>query len=215
MSINHLIIFIKNPVKGKIKTRLARTIGPENALAVYIELLSHTAAVSKPVMAHRKCYYSDFIVNNDMFFDEYFEKQLQKGEEQGERMYNAFKDSFGEWSEKVILIGSDCYELNSGIIEEAFKALNDHDFVIGPAFDGGYYLIGMKSLNKAVFENKPWSSENVFLDTLLDITKGGYSHYILPTLNDIDAEEDLTEDLRSLINDYGNFEDNDNEDDDF
>ena len=71
----------------------------------------------------------------------------------------------------------------------------------------------MKALNKTVFENKPWSTENVFLDTLLDITNGGYSYYLLPTLRDVDVEEDLPDELKSLINDYGNFEEGDDDDD--
>jgi len=191
---------VKNPELGKVKTRLAKTIGDENALLIYQLLLEQTFQVTLPVLAEKKVYYSEYIQNIDQFNELVYDKHVQEGEELGEKMYNAFKDSFGEWAQKVIIIGSDCFELNSGIIEEAFKALEINDYVLGPADDGGYYLLGMKELNKSVFENKEWSTENVFLDTLLDIQSQGKTHYLLPTLSDVDTEEDLG-DLRKYIED--------------
>ena len=198
MSINHLIIFVKNPELGKVKTRLARTIGDEKALYIYKLLLEQTFQVTLPVLAEKKLYYSEFVQNMDQFNDLVYEKHIQSGDGLGDKMYNAMKHSFGEWAGKVVLIGSDCFELNSGIIEEAFKALEESDYVLGPAKDGGYYLIGMKELNLEIFQNKEWSSENVFLDTLLDIKNQEKSHYLLPTLSDVDIEDDLG-DLRGYI----------------
>ena len=198
MSINHLIIFVKNPELGKVKTRLAKTIGDEKALYIYKLLLEQTFQVTLPVLAEKKLYYSEFVQNMDQFNDLVYEKHIQSGDGLGSKMYHAIKHSFAEWADKVILIGSDCFELNSGIIEEAFKALEESDYVLGPAKDGGYYLIGMKELNLEVFQNKEWSTENVFLDTLLDIKNQGKSHYLLPTLSDVDVEEDLG-DLRGYI----------------
>ena len=198
MSINHLIIFVKNPELGKVKTRLASTIGDEKALYIYKLLLEQTFQVTLPVYAEKKLYYSEFVQNMDQFNDLVYEKHIQKGDDLGNKMYNAIKHSFGEWAGKVVLIGSDCFELNSGIIEEAFKALEESDYVLGPAKDGGYYLIGMKELNLEIFQNKEWSAENVFLDTLLDIKNQEKSHYFLPTLSDVDIEEDLG-DLRGYI----------------
>ena len=198
MSVNHLIIFVKNPELGKVKTRLAKTIGDEKALYIYKLLLEQTFQVTLPVLAEKKLYYSEFVQNMDQFNDLVYEKHIQSGDGLGSKMYHAIKHSFAEWADKVILIGSDCFELNSGIIEEAFKALEESDYVLGPAKDGGYYLIGMKELNLEVFQNKEWSTENVFLDTLLDIKNQGKSHYLLPTLSDVDVEEDLG-DLRGYI----------------
>ncbi len=198
MSINHLIIFVKNPELGKVKTRLARTIGDEKALYIYKLLLEQTFQVTLPVLAEKKLYYSEFVQNMDQFNDLVYEKHIQSGDGLGDKMYNAIKHSFAEWAGKVVLIGSDCFELNSGIIEEAFKALEESDYVLGPAKDGGYYLIGMKELNLEIFQNKEWSSENVFLDTLLDIKNQEKSHYLLPTLSDVDIEDDLG-DLRGYI----------------
>ena len=198
MNINHLIIFVKNPELGKVKTRLAKTIGDEKALYIYKLLLEQTFQITLPVLAEKKLYYSEFVQNMDQFNDLVYEKHIQSGDGLGDKMYNAIKHSFAEWADKVVLIGSDCFELNSGIIEEAFKALEESDYVLGPAKDGGYYLIGMKELNLEIFQNKEWSSENVFLDTLLDIKNQGKSHYLLPTLSDVDVEEDLG-DLRGYI----------------
>jgi rSAM/selenodomain-associated transferase 1 len=199
MNLSHLIIFVKNAELGKVKTRLAKDIGDENALAIYLALIDHTEQVTRPVLAQKKCYYSDFIANSDVFSDEHYEKSIQKGEDLGERMYNAAKVSSGEWANKIIIIGSDCYDINSGVIEEAFKALDSHDFVIGPAEDGGYYLIGMTEPHSEIFLNKVWSTENVFLDTLLDIKKLKKTHYLLPTLSDVDTIADLPENLKRLL----------------
>ncbi len=199
MNLSHLIIFAKNAELGKVKTRLAKDIGDENALEVYLALLAHTEQVTRPVLAQKKCYYSNYIENADVFDDEYYEKSIQSGDDLGERMYNAAKISSGEWANKIIIIGSDCYDINSGIIEEAFKALDSHDFVIGPAEDGGYYLIGMTEPHPEIFLNKVWSTENVFLDTLLDIQKLNKTHYLLPTLSDVDTVDDLPDKLRLLL----------------
>ncbi len=188
-----LIVFVKNKELGKVKTRLAKTIGNEKALFVYKVLLQHTYKETSKVAAIRKVYYNNYIDSNDEFESDLFEKRIQSIGDLGIKMYSGFKDAFGESAEKVILIGSDCYEITSDIITNAFATLDHSDFVLGPAYDGGYYLIGMKQLNRSVFENMTWSTENVLLDTLLQIKKMGKSHTLLPTLNDIDEEKDLGE----------------------
>jgi hypothetical protein len=193
MEERQLILFVKNKELGKVKTRLAKTIGDEKALFIYKALLQHTRKVAEKVEALRKVYYSKFIDSNDEFESDLFEKRIQVQEDLGIKMYNAFKDSFGERADKVVLIGSDCYEINEDIIEKAFNSLDDNDYVIGPAHDGGYYLIGMRSLNKSIFENMIWSTENVMLDTLLDIKEQNKTYFLLPTLTDVDHEKDLGE----------------------
>ncbi len=106
-------------------------------------------------------------------------------------MYEALNDSFKERAQKAVLIGSDNYEIGTSIIEKAFSELDKYDVVLGPAKDGGYYLIGMKTPDKTLFENIAWSKENVLLDTILHINKAGKTYKLLPTLNDVDTEEDL------------------------
>lgn len=198
MNKNLLIIFTKNPEKGKVKTRLAQTIGDDKALIIYKKLLTHTANFSKNVNADKWAYYSNELGNNDYFDSNYFDKYLQHGNDLGEKMKNAFKEGFKAGYKNIAIIGSDCYDLNTEIINEAFNKLNSHDFTIGPALDGGYYLLGMNTQFYNVFENKTWSTESVFSDTVSDIKNASLTHFILPSLSDVDHEADLGE-LKQFI----------------
>lgn len=191
MENNQLIVFVKNAELGKVKTRLAKSIGANKALLIYKVLLMHTYKITSSVEAQRKVYYSEFIPFNDEFESNKFEKRLQCKGNLGKKMYEALNDSFKERAKKAVLIGSDNYEIGTSIIEKAFTELDKYDVVLGPATDGGYYLIGMKSPDKTLFENITWSKENVLLDTILHIKKAGKTYKLLPTLNDVDTEEDL------------------------
>lgn len=186
-----LIIFVKNPEKGKVKTRLAKDIGDDQALRVYGRLLQYTKTITRPLNAHKVVYYSDFVDNNDLWDNMVFDKRLQEGLDLGERMQNAFSQAFAEGKQRVIIIGSDCVELESYMIKEAFAVLENNDVVLGPARDGGYYLLGMKKFLPTLFENKPWSSSDVLMDTILDLKKMNASYYLLKTLSDIDTAEEL------------------------
>ena len=196
---NHLIIMRKNAELGKVKTRLAKDVGAQKALEIYNELLQYTEQVARPVGAIKKCYYSDYIENNDLFNDKEYEKLLQKGADLGARMYNAFTNSFGEWAANVVIIGADCFEINSGLIEEAFRALEKHDVVFGPAKDGGYYLVGMKKPIKELFIDKEWSHENVLLDAMIEVKNLKLTHYLLPTLSDVDYVSDLPQEIKERL----------------
>ena len=188
-STNHLIIFCKNPVLGQCKTRLAATIGAEKALAVYQFLLEHTAKVTTQVTAKRIVFYSHQIVQNDHFDPAHFHKDHQRGADLGERMANALKTSFAQGAKKAIIIGSDLYDINPELIDQAFTALDHYKTVIGPAKDGGYYLIGMTQMNSELFKNKNWSSSSVFNDTLINLKPK--LPFLLTEKNDIDELEDL------------------------
>ncbi|MEM7038471.1 MAG: TIGR04282 family arsenosugar biosynthesis glycosyltransferase, partial [Bacteroidota bacterium] len=188
-----LLIFVKNPEKGKVKTRLAKTIGEDAALAAYMDMLAHTRAVALDVEADRSLYYTSFVDHEDAWPAAHFHKRLQAQGDLGARMYSAFADIFGAGHRKVLIIGSDCLDLRLAHLEAAFSALDDHDFVVGPAEDGGYYLLGMRELTPRVFENKQWSTESVLPDTLHDIQTLGRTVHTLDTLSDIDYEEDLRE----------------------
>lgn len=186
-----LMVFIKNPTLGNVKTRLAKTIGDEKALQIYFILLDHTQKVAKRVKANKAVFYSDFINNNDEWKKNGFIQLLQKGDDLGIKMTNAFSKAFNMGYKKVTIIGSDCLELNENIIENAFKLLDEHEVVMGPARDGGYYLLGMRNFYPTLFINKTWSKENVLLDTLLDLSNLDLSFKLLPTLSDVDEEKDL------------------------
>ncbi len=186
-----LIIFIKNPIAGRVKTRLARSIGDEAALQIYHELLNHTHQVSSALSGvDRAVYYSDFVNISDLWETSAYQKFLQTGEDLGERMYQAFQHSFSRGYTRAVIIGSDCAELTPAILEDAFQSLENHDFVLGPALDGGYYLLGMNQLEESIFRNKKWSTQHVLSDTMQDLQARAYSYHLLPKLSDIDELKD-------------------------
>jgi rSAM/selenodomain-associated transferase 1 len=186
---NALIIFVKNPEKGKVKTRLAATVGDDKALQIYLELLRHTRNVANQTAASRFLYYSQSIKEKDNWPKTDFQKRLQSGEDLGQKMANAFREVL-QHHPKAVIIGSDCASLSTEIVEEAFKLLDKYDFVIGPAMDGGYYLLGMREFHPEVFENIAWSTDEVGSSTLLKIDQLGKTYSLLPLLSDIDHEED-------------------------
>lgn len=184
-----LLIFTRNPKLGKCKTRLAATIGDRAALDIYMILLRHTAEITKDLNCSKEVHYTEEPVVNDLWDELIYSKHLQNGKDLGERMYNAFKTGFQKGYKEVIIIGSDIYDLNSETIEEAFTELENSDYVIGPAADGGYYLLGMKSINKEIFINKNWGTNTVLKDTLDDLRDKKVK--LLQIKNDIDVYEDL------------------------
>jgi uncharacterized protein len=187
---NALVIFIKNLVYGKVKTRLAATIGAEGAYNIYAALIAHTRAVTQNIPAGKIVYYADKMEKEDAW-DPSFNKAVQHGHDLGERMMNAFRDGFEKGYENVIIIGSDCPAIDEHIINDAFDRLENHDVVIGPAFDGGYYLIGMKSIHPRLFEKMEWSTPGVFEVTIARCRSLNLSYAVLPCLHDIDDEKDL------------------------
>lgn len=184
-----LIIFIKNPQLGKVKTRLAATVGDEKALSIYKQLLHFTQKLALSLKVNRALFYSDELILDDDWSNDTFQKNVQEGNDLGERMKNAFQKVL-QTNKKAIIIGSDCAELTSEILENAFEALEKNDFVIGPAKDGGYYLIGMNYFEPSVFENIEWSTEEVLPKTLEKINSLGKNVFLLPALSDTDNEED-------------------------
>ena len=186
---NLLLIFTRNPELGKAKTRLAKTVGDETALEIYKFLLERTRDISSKVNADKAVYYSVKIRENDIWNPEIYQKYQQFGEDLGIRMLNAFKNGFEAGYEKVMIIGSDLYDLSEKNIEKAFVALNTNDVVIGPAEDGGYYLLGMNSLQENVFKNKEWGTASVRKDTLKDLSDKKVK--VLAFKNDIDVYEDI------------------------
>lgn len=185
------MVFTKNPELGQVKTRLASTVGDDNALRVYQALIKHTCEISTAVDAEKTVFYSKFIDLNDCWDNLLYQKHVQEGEDLGGKMEHAFTLAFAHGFQQVVIIGSDCIELTTSHLEEAFRQLDTNDVVIGPAHDGGYYLLGMCNLNRDFFQGKAWSTEDVMVDTMLDIKKLGLTYSLLETLGDVDHEEDL------------------------
>ncbi len=186
---NLLLIFTRNPEFGKVKTRLARDIGHQAALDIYKFLLAHTAKICTPLDTEKAVYYSEEIPNNDLWNAAVFQKKKQVGEDLGERMQNAFAEGFHLGYSKIIIIGSDLYDIETKDLEQAFKVLNNHEIVIGPAEDGGYYLLGMKQLHPKLFKNKNWGTATVLQDTINELKKSNYK--LLEKRNDVDLYSDI------------------------
>jgi hypothetical protein len=189
-STDHLIIFVKNPELGKVKTRLAKDVGDFKALEVYRQLLHITKHACEGMNCSRNVFYSEGIIDDDWDTDR-FDKFVQIGSDLGERMQNAMEQAFALGARKAVVIGSDCPQITKKVIDEAFEKLDAHDAVIGPASDGGYYLIGLRSLHPQLFMNKRWSTETVLSDTVQDLKSGGLTFFLLEELSDIDSKDDL------------------------
>jgi len=174
---------------GTCKTRLAKTIGDAAALQVYTYLLNHTKEVISQIEADKAVYYSVKIRHNDSWEANIFKKYQQFGSDLGERMQLAFSNGFNNGYSKIIIVGSDLYHLKPQHIQEAFKALDNNDVVIGPAQDGGYYLLGLKTMHAPLFKDKQWGTNTVFKSTIEDLKNKTVAY--LETLNDIDVYEDL------------------------
>lgn len=189
MNENLILIFTRNPELGKVKTRLATIIGNTNALEIYMQLLEHTKKVALETDFDKRVLYSEEINTKDMWNNHLFQKKLQFGKDLGVRMYNAFKEGFQDGYKKIVIIGSDLIALESDDIQEAISKLDENDIVIGPAEDGGYYLLAMKAIPENIFSNKEWGTNTVLKDTLKDIRNLKY--HLLKEKNDIDTYEDI------------------------
>lgn len=186
-----LIVFVKNLIPGHVKTRLAKDIGIDGALDVYKYLIEHTYEATKELDCSKAVFYSEYIEIEDIWDTEEYKLFVQKGPDLGDRMLNAFKHAFDKGFEKAVIIGTDCWELSDEVIEEAFEKLDENDVVIGPATDGGYYLIGMNKLYPGLFHDKKYSHDNVLKDVLTEIGQMDAEFHLLPELSDIDTFQDL------------------------
>lgn len=196
---NLIITFTRNPELGKVKTRLAKTIGNPSALTIYKKLLKHTESILRPLTCDKAVYYSVKIRENDIWDSNIYQKHQQNGEDLGERMANAFKNGFKSEYQKIIIVGSDLYDLKTEHINQAFEVLKNNDVVLGPAEDGGYYLLGMKKFHAKLFQNKNWGTSSVLKETLDNLEQENV--FLLDTLNDIDVYSDIEKynDLKALI----------------
>lgn len=189
MSEKLLIVFVKNILLGKVKTRLAKTIGDFGAFEVYKELVQITEAETERldgVTVH--IYFSDQIIESKWPNKQKF---VQSGKDLGERMQQAFQHGFDQGFTKIIGVGSDLPDLNAELMNEGLNALENNDTVFGPSEDGGYYLLGMNRMINSIFENKEWSTSGLLSTTTNELITNHYSVQLLPELNDIDTIEDL------------------------
>lgn len=189
----NLLIFIKYPTPGKVKTRLGRALGPKAAASLYRSMAD---GIIKRLASPPRHYFDTTIFYHPpgkaLGFKAWLGPDLsyapQQGKDLGERMYNAF---LATYPSRTVLIGSDCPEITVEILLQAFQALENYDAVIGPSTDGGYYLIGLCHPRAELFQGIDWGTEVVFHQTIKKMPALQLSCHILPTLRDIDVPEDL------------------------
>lgn len=184
-----LIIFVKEPQLGKVKTRLAATIGDITALDIYQRLLAHTDSISAGFERY-------IFVDGDPIkigqFDQRSDHWVeQQGEDLGARMLHAFDHVLSQGHKKAVIIGSDCADLTNEHIRSGFDRIGPESMVIGPALDGGYYLLGLDKPYPELFQKMTWSNNEVASCTIKRATKLGLDITSLEKLRDIDTEDDL------------------------
>ena len=192
MNKDALILFLKYPERGAVKTRIAGTLGQNLTYELYACFLADLSAMIREVRAEKIIVYYG---PEKAVFPDFPGLRLirQRGNDIGERMYFALADVFALGFERCVLIGSDTPDLPGKIIEEAFDALETNGAVIGPTFDGGYYLIGFSRsiFSGQVFENMPWSTDRVFPETMQRFRDNVISVHVLPRFRDMDEMDDV------------------------
>ena len=192
MSKNLIIMFVKEPKLGFVKTRLAKSCGDDFVVNLYVRFVQDLICTLKSGQSDFKlCVHPNLELVNKVFGN--FDNFLQKEGDLGIKMQKAFEEKFLNGYEKIVLIGSDTPHLTNTLLNDSFEQLNKHDIVLGPSLDGGYYLIGFnkKTFNPNVFENIQWSTAKVLEQTLQKLHKKEV--YLHQELNDIDVLEDLKE----------------------
>lgn len=183
-----LIVFLRMPEWGKVKTRLANTLGNDAALSIYQDLMAMTLSTATHSNLPVYLFYDGGLPplnerNNS------FSYHLQIDGHLGTRIAHALSFVLASHA-KVIIVGSDCPDLTPEIIHHGFDLLDDTDIIIGPARDGGYYLLGCKALIASLFEDIPWGTPSVFALTKEKIKQAGLQFQTLVELTDIDTEDD-------------------------
>ena len=185
-----LLIFTKNPILGTAKTRIGKVKGDVVALDIYRRLLKYTRDLVISLDVKKIVFFNQFIEEDGIWSDKSFGRKLQVEGDLGMKMSTAIMNEFSEGAQKVIIIGSDCADLCENDITRAFEQLDSHQVVIGPAVDGGYYLLGMDRYYPELFKNKPWSAENLLEETIAELENNKLGFYLLDEKSDIDYWED-------------------------
>lgn len=191
-----LIVFTRYPEPGQTKTRLIPALGAAGAATLQRQMTEHTLRQARQLVTRRAVWLEVRYEGGDQTAMQYWlgaELTLrpQGGGDLGARLQWAMQAAFDEEFDRVVVIGTDCPELSVDILEEAFRALRNNEVVIGPAADGGYYLIGFSCPLEMLFQDIAWGTETVLATTLAKAAEMGIVPFLLPTLNDIDRPEDL------------------------
>lgn len=193
-----LIIFTRYPEPGKTKTRLIPALGAEGAAVLQRQMTEHTFAQVKELQGVRPLSVEVYFVGgNQHLMQSWLGTSViyrQQGEgDLGRRMAIAFQTASEAGYERIVIIGTDCPDLNAQLMVKAFQSLEQHDLVLGPAQDGGYYLIGSRRLIPELFTGISWSTAEVLQQTMSIAQKLKLAVTFLPILSDVDRPEDLVE----------------------
>ena len=197
-----VILFTRYPQAGKVKTRLIKGLGPEGAAKLHSRLTKQVISNLLPLVKNDSvCLQVSYCGGSKEEIQTWLGSDLplkrQQGNDLGERMVRAFEQAWESGAKKVVLIGSDCPGIKPSIIENGLQYLETHDLVLGPAADGGYYLIGLRAdvqqcrQYELLFQNISWGTEEVLRQTVQQAEKAKLSFTLLPELHDIDRPEDL------------------------
>jgi hypothetical protein len=186
-----LIVFLKAPRPGEVKTRLAETLGAEAACAAYRRLLT-TLLENLAALERVELCFSPSEAGREVqpWARPGWSLAEQGAGDLGERLQRAFQRAFHAGAGRVVILGSDCPEVAAADIDDAWAALSAHDVVLGPATDGGYWLIGLRAARPELFQGISWSTSEVLRQTLDRIREAGLRAHLLRELSDIDAEAD-------------------------
>jgi rSAM/selenodomain-associated transferase 1 len=182
---NIILVFTKGTDFGQVKTRLRPFLNNVQSMELHLAFLQDTLEKIKSLNIHGSLY---VVGDPDFHFKNSFPIFPQNGNDLGSRLHNAFEDQFMN-HDRIVVIGTDSPDLPTGRIQEAFLSLQNHDAVIGPTEDGGYYLLGLSKMIPTVFETIPWSTNEVFQKTLEKLH--GYKTHVLESHYDVDVIEDL------------------------
>ena len=190
---SRLVVFVKAPRPGVVKTRLAQTLGADAACTAYRQLVETLLTHLAPLPAVELCFTpADASADITPWLRADWSAVPQADGDLGERLHAAFTEHFLADAEQVVIIGSDCPTVAPTDIEDAWVALAGHDVVLGPALDGGYWLIGLRAPQPALFTAMPWSTDTVFGETMRRARASGLRVALLRELADVDTEADWT-----------------------
>ena len=211
--LNHLGLFAKFWEPGKVKTRLANSVGNQNASSVYFAMVMNLLHKLDLCGDQRTIAFAPIEKENE--FSSLVEQrglnwniEPQSAGGLGQRMTSFFKSKLDSTPTSVVLIGSDCLEIDADTLDRAFAMLNDSDVVLGPSFDGGYYLVGMSTYRPEIFQDIEWSTESVFEQSIQRMKTHDISYSILEQKHDIDHLEDLVRLKEQLVSGPGEDESN-------
>lgn len=199
-----VMLFLKEPAKGLVKTRLAATIGVGEATAIY-RTMAEQQLWRIPAEFETEVHYAPVEAGDAMrgWLGEGPRYIAQSAGDLGVRLNFAFDHGFSKGRPPIIAIGADCPDLDAETLREAAVSLDRCDVVLGPAVDGGYYLIGMRRPLPVLFADIPWSSPQVLETTLARAKLGGLTTHLLRELEDIDDEASLRRHLAKIAQGSG------------